>query len=68
MSQKKDKLLRKAITKVAREKLSYEFELLEDIFKPRPKWFPRFIWELGLSIYVRKGEFEYDPWKEKNDE
>jgi hypothetical protein len=65
MSQKKDRLIKRQVSREARGKLGYEFELLKDIFRPRPKFIPKFLWELGLSIYVRKGEFDYKPWGDK---
>jgi len=65
MSGRNTKIVKRQVSREARAKLGYEFELLKDIFKPRPKWVPNFLWELGLSIYVRKGEFDFQPWKDK---
>ncbi len=65
MSGKNTKIIKRQVSREARAKLGCELELLKDIFKPRPKWVPSFLWELGLSIFVRKGEFDFQPWKDK---
>lgn len=58
------KMVKRQASREARAKLGTEMELLRDIFKPRPKWIPQWIWGLGLSIFIRKGEFAFEPWKD----
>lgn len=65
MSGKQIKIFRRQASREARAKLGAEIELLREIFKPKPKWIPKWLWGLGLSIYIEKGEWEFKPWEDK---
>lgn len=64
MSSKKAKLIKRQVSREARAKLGSEIEILKEIFKPRPKWVPAWIWNFGLSLYVKKGEIDFVPFKD----
>ena len=64
MKKKFLKIIKRQAAREARAKLGSELELLKEIFKPKPKWCPQWLCGVGLSIYVRKGEWEFEPWKE----
>lgn len=51
--------MKQHLNRVAAEKFSHDMSFLKDVFKPRPRWVPKWLWAMGLSIYIRKGEMEY---------
>lgn len=61
MNQRVAKKINRTIRKEAQKQVDYEMKFLQKIFKPKPKWVPGFIWRMGLRIYVREGEFDFNP-------
>ena len=41
-----------------RDRLKSEFSLLQKVIKKRPRFIPRFLWQLGLAIYIKKEAVE----------
>lgn len=63
MNKRAARVLKRQASREVREKLGSEMQLLREVFKPRPRWVPRWLWEFGLSIFVYSGDFEFRPWR-----
>ncbi len=79
MGQRTIRIVKRQVSREARAKLGSEMELIKDLFIPKRRWFPlralgvfllslvwpRKAWEIGLAIYVRKGEYDFVPFKDE---
>ena len=51
MNTKKAKKLRQYYRRDLRSKLGLEEDIAMQLIKPRSKWFPKILWNLGARIY-----------------
>lgn len=56
----------KALRKEAKNSVVNGMELLRQAIKPRPRWIPKWIWTLGLRIYIYDS-IEFRPIKRRTE-
>ncbi len=63
MNTAKAKKLKQYYRRDLRKKLGFEVDLAMKLVKPRPRWFPKYVWAIGARIYFNKELF--DKWFNK---